>query len=292
MMGIDTQDDYEPLGHLGGYPIHVATLLAIIHTAMLVAWTLVISFGGEWLVRYVAFSSTMVLQGWVSQPFTYIFVHIPSSPFALIGFALEMYFGLFVIGREVEKFLGRRVFCYIYGGLTLVTPALLLACSFLSAFQIPLSGSGLLHFLIFVVFATIYPNTGVFFGIPSKWIVAVVAAGFGLFCLAYHQWALLVITWVSMLAAYYAARMAGVGDGFDLFQAIRERFSRPQPEFPSRPKTKSLSRPEPEPDSAMESVDSVLEKISKHGIGSLTSSERATLERARVTLLNRGKKDS
>ena len=40
----------------------------------------------------------------------------------------------------------------------------------------------------------------------------------------------------------------------------------------------------------MQSVDAVLEKISSQGLGSLTASERATLERARATLLNKGKK--
>ena len=36
-----------------------------------------------------------------------------------------------------------------------------------------------------------------------------------------------------------------------------------------------------------DSIDAVLEKISRHGVGSLTSAERATLERARTQLLKR-----
>ena len=42
-----------------------------------------------------------------------------------------------------------------------------------------------------------------------------------------------------------------------------------------------------EPLDALDSVDPVLEKISKHGMSSLTQSERATLERARASLLKR-----
>ena len=36
-----------------------------------------------------------------------------------------------------------------------------------------------------------------------------------------------------------------------------------------------------------ESIDPLLDKISKHGLASLTHSERATLERARVSLLRK-----
>lgn len=290
-MRYEAQDDYEPVAHLAGYPLHLATLLAVIHSALLLVCTLVIALGGGAILDQLTFSVSGVLAGKVWQLFTYAFIHIPSSPFALVFFALEMYFGLFVFGREVEKFLGRKTFGLIYLALTLFTPVLILALSFISSYQPTLLGSSLLHSLIFVVFATIYPNAQVFFGIPAKWIVGVIAAGYGLFCLAAHQWGQLTVTWASMLAAYFSARLAGVGDGFDLLGAIRSRFPQREPATPARPKTKPLSRPHPTEDEAtMESVDAVLEKISQQGLGSLTAGERATLERARATLLNKGKK--
>ena len=41
------------------------------------------------------------------------------------------------------------------------------------------------------------------------------------------------------------------------------------------------------PAKAAESIDDILEKISKHGVGSLDARERAALERARTNLLKR-----
>ncbi len=40
-----------------------------------------------------------------------------------------------------------------------------------------------------------------------------------------------------------------------------------------------------------ESIDPLLDKISKHGLGSLTHSERAVLEKARVSLLRKDRGD-
>ena len=44
-----------------------------------------------------------------------------------------------------------------------------------------------------------------------------------------------------------------------------------------------------EPENIYESIDPVLDKISKSGIGSLTASERRALDRARARLLNKSK---
>lgn len=290
MMGFESQDDYEPLGHIGGYPVHAATLLAGIHSVMLVVCTIAVALGAGAFLETLTFSSSSVLKGWAWQPLTSLFIHLPHSPGTLLSFAIEMFLGLFVVGREVERFLGRRIFWIIYLSLALVTPVLLLGCSLLTKQDYVMEGSWPLHLLLFVVFATIYPNFRVFASVPAKWLAAVVAGGFALYFVAKNEWANLFVSWGSIVAAYAATRMAGVGDGLDVVRAIKLRFTR-QPAGPARPKTKALSAPEPEPEATMETVDSVLEKISKHGISSLTSSERATLERARTTLLNRGKKD-
>ena len=286
MMGFDSTDDQEPLGYIGAYPIHASTLLLVIHSITLVGATLLLAFGAAGFLNVLAFSSEAVLtRGWAWQLVTYAFVHIPSTPFALLFFAAEMYFSLFVIGREVERFLGRRVFCLIYGVLILTLPIVLSLCGLLTKGNYPFAGSAILHFALFVSFATIYPNTAMFFSVPSKWMVLLILGGIGLFCVAYHDWSLLLAAWVSSVVAYAATRMAGVGDGWNLFEGLRGRLL--QPPTPRAARTKLLSRGDGDPADALDSVDPVLEKISKHGLSSLTQNERATLERARASLLKR-----
>ncbi|OAI42863.1 hypothetical protein AYO41_03360 [Verrucomicrobia bacterium SCGC AG-212-E04] len=286
MMGFDASDDQEPLGYIGPYPIHAATLLLIVHSVALVLATLLLAFGASGLLTALSFSSEAVLaRGWVWQFLSYAFVHIPSTPFVLLFFAAEMYFALFIFGREVERFLGRRVFCIIYGVLILTVPAVLTLCGLAMKTNYAFAGSSILHFALFVSFATIYPNAAVFFSVPSKWMVVLILGGFGLFCVAYHDWSLLLAAWASSVVAYVATRMAGVGDGWNLFEGLRGRLARPVETGTA--KTKLLSRGEADSQDALDSVDSVLEKISRHGMTSLTQGERATLERARASLLKR-----
>ena len=76
-------------------------------------------------------------------------------PSSLFWFAIEMYL-LFVFGREVERFLGRRAYIALYAVLLLTPPALLTIWGLWE--RSVLAGSPALHFGIFVAFATIYPH--------------------------------------------------------------------------------------------------------------------------------------
>jgi hypothetical protein len=166
----------------------------------------------------------------------------------------------------------------------------LTVCGLLTKVNYPFFDSWILHLALFVSYATIYPNAAVFWTVPSKWMVALILGGFGLYCLAYHNWSLLLVAWISALVAYLATRTAGVGDELPLFSSLREKFqSRPAPRLV---KTKLLTRGEPESEDVLGSVDAILEKISGQGMSSLTPGERATLERARVSLLKRKERDS
>src|SRR5438132_11721812 len=123
---------------------------------MLVGWhvaaaslsTILVAIGGGSILAYLQFDSGAVWSGQVWRLFTYAFVHAPSG---LLWFAIEMYM-LFVFGREVERFVGRRAYtalCLILW----VTPAALLTIwgrwqrSALAVWPA-------LHFGIFVAFAT------------------------------------------------------------------------------------------------------------------------------------------
>ena len=73
----------------------------------------------------------------------------------LLWFAIEMYL-LFVFGREVERFLGRRAYIALYVFLCAHSGDAPDDLGPVGTFRI--AGSTALHFGIFVAFATIYPR--------------------------------------------------------------------------------------------------------------------------------------
>ena len=169
MFGVTTSDDYRPVAWMGRYPVDVTTMLVGLHVAAaILAAILVTDSGPSSVLAYLQFDSAAVWAGQVWRLFTYAFVHAPS---ALLWFAIEMYM-LFVFGREVERFIGRRAYIALYL-ILLVAPAVLLTIWGLWQRSVcPLSGSPALHFGIFVAFATIYPRAELFLRIMTKWVVA------------------------------------------------------------------------------------------------------------------------
>jgi hypothetical protein len=149
-----------------------------------------------------------------------------------------------------------------------------------------LAGSSTIHFGVFIAFAAIYPNVELFLRIMAKWVALILVAAYSLQLLAYHGWVELAVLWMSV----------GLSYGF-----VRFRSSLPElgwlTEWTSRWRSKRSLRvmPSPtqrrvvEPENIYESIDPVLDKISKSGIGSLTASERRALDRARNRLLNKSK---
>src|SRR5436853_4179214 len=105
MFGVTTSDDYRPVAWMGRYPVDVTTILVIAHVASLIGGCLLLFFNATGLYAWLAFDSIAVLHSYaVHQLVTYAFVHPPSG---ILWFAIEMYI-LFVFGREVERFLGRK----------------------------------------------------------------------------------------------------------------------------------------------------------------------------------------
>jgi rhomboid family protein len=189
---------------------------------------------------------------------------------------------LFVFGREVERFIGRRAYIALYL-ILLVTPAALLTIWGLWQ-RSALAGSPALHFGIFVAFATIYPRTELFLRIMTKWIVLILAAVYTFQLLAYHAWSDLVVVWTSIGAAFLFIEIHGAGPELAWWDALKTRFG-PRPKFHVVPKMHSSRSAEP--DDVYASIDPILDKISKFGIGSLTASERRQLDRERERLLKK-----
>ena len=281
MFGVTTSDDYRPVAWMGRYPVDVTTMLVGLHIACAILTALVFAAGHSGLVNYLMFDSAEVWSGaQIWRLVTYAFIHPPLGS-ALLWFAIEMYM-LFVFGREVERFIGQRAYIALYLTLLLLPSAILTMWGLFA--RTGMAGSGPLHFAIFVAFATIYPNVELLLRIMAKW-VALILAGIGtLSALAAHDWQTLVVLWTSIGAAFLFVELRGAGPEMAWLHNFKARM-RPRARF--HVVQKSSTRRVVEPDDVYASVDPILDKIAKSGIGSLTASERQALDRARNRLLKK-----
>ena len=281
MFGVTTSDDYRPVAWMGRYPVDVTTMLVVAHVTAMVVGCLVIAFGGSGFFTWLQFDSAAVLHSYAwHQLVTYAFVHPPSS---LLWFAIEMYM-LFVFGREVERFLGRNVYIALYLILLLGPSALLTLWGLRQ--HTGMAGSATLHLGIFIAFATIYPRVELMFRILAKWAAIVFAAAFTLQLLAYHVWWELVALWFTIGAAFLFVELRGAGPELAWWSDVKARIG-PKPKI--RVLQRTHARRPAEPDDVYASIDPILDKISKSGIGSLTANERRQLNRERERLLKKTK---
>ena len=267
---------------MGRYPVDVTTMLVGVHIICAILIALVFAAGHSGVVNYLMFDSAEVWSGaQIWRLVTYAFIHPPLGS-ALLWFAIEMYM-LFVFGREVERFIGRRAYIGLYLVLVLL-PAAVLTMWGLFATRTGMAGSGALHFAIFVAFATIYPNVELLLRIIAKWVAFILAGVGTLSALAAHDWQTLVALWTSIGAAFLFIELRGAGPELAWWNNVKARIG-PKPKFHVVQKTSA--RRVVEPDDVYASVDPILDKISKSGIGSLTASERRQLDRARNRLLKK-----
>jgi membrane associated rhomboid family serine protease len=269
----------EPLTWVGRVPVYLSTAIAFAHAVMMVFTALALASGAEWFFQILSFSPQSAIgKVHLWQFGTYAFVNRPEI-FTLIQLVLLAFFG-----RDVEKFIGRRSFAWFYAVLVLAIPVLLSVLSFLGVESGSYSGSDAVHFAIFVAFAIIYPGAEIFFGIQARWIAIALLGIYTLQMLAYRQWISLSILWWE----------CGVSAAWMMREGVRS-FSLPsvstipvkRPERRSKP-----ARREPEKEVELyDSIDPILEKIARQGIGSLTRGEREKLERVRAALLEKERRD-
>jgi membrane associated rhomboid family serine protease len=280
MFGVTTSDDYRPVAWMGRYPVDVTTMLVGTHVICAIAaciLTAISSLAGT--LNYFVFDSARIwngLQLW--RLGTYAFVHSPST---LLWFAIEMYF-LFVFGREVERFIGRNAYIALYAVLLIAPTIVLTAWGIWQSSA--LAGSPALHFGIFVAFATIYPRVELLLRIMAKWIALILAGVYTFQLLAYHAWTDLAVVWTSIGAAFLFIEVRGAGPELVWWNDLKARFG-PKPKF--HVVQKARPRRVADSDDVYSSIDPILDKISKFGIGSLTANERRQLDRERERLLKK-----
>jgi membrane associated rhomboid family serine protease len=280
MFGVTTSDDYKPVTWVGRYPVDITTLLVGLHIACAVLTAFLFFGNAHGVLNYLTFDSAYVLHGFQAwRLFTYAFIHSPSG---LLWFAIEMYM-LYAFGREVERFIGRRAFIALYALLLLVPAVLLTLLGFWMRLEI--AGSGTLHFGIFLAFTAIYPNVEMMMlRIPMRWIALILIAIGTLMAMASHDLGTLIMLWTTVAVAFAFIRSRGIGGELEWWENFKARLQ-------SKPKFQVVPRSSPrrtvEPEDIHQSIDPLLEKISKSGLNSLTASERRALDRARNQLLKK-----
>ncbi len=273
--------DYRPLFWVGRYPVGVSVLLIIIHVIAMVVYSLASALGHGAIFALLQFHSSQVLsQGYAWQLVTYPFVASAS-----IMFVFQM-FMLYWFGPDVERFIGRNYFIGLYAALV-VLPALFLLAYAEVMGPVSYQGAESILFGLFIAFVAIYPNVElVFFQIKFKWVAAILLGIYTLMFLAAHAVLQLSMLWVSTLIAAVTIRSMGVATGLGFFDRISDWIEHRRQERIVRQNNIRILREQEKG----ESIDSILDKISKHGMGSLTPIEKKILERASADLIRRDKR--
>jgi membrane associated rhomboid family serine protease len=279
----DQSEDYRPLFWMRGRPIYVNTMIMIIHVLAFAALALAIGFLGDAVVYALGLGNYEVIHyGQVWRLVSYI-AFPPLSAWNAVNFIFAMGL-LYFFGQQVEQFVGRMTYFNLYAALVLI-PALLYCVLGLT---LGLWGEGWIGgygtiFGIVVAFATIYPGAEFciwFVTLSAKnWVFALLAV-LTLFHVSTHDWISLGALWCDAAIGYFGMRLIGAGYGMTwVTDWIEERQAL---RLARKHDIKVLKDAE-----TTASIDEILEKISKQGVGSLSSRERAALEQARTNLLKR-----
>src|SRR5947208_13828203 len=101
----------------------------------------------------------------------------------------------------------------------------------------------------------------------AKWIALILAGVYTFQLLAYDAWTDFGVVWRSIGAAFLFIEWRGAGPELACWNNMKSRFG-PKPKL--HVVQNSVSRRAVEPDDLYASIDPILDKISKSGIGSLT----------------------
>jgi membrane associated rhomboid family serine protease len=269
-------EEQQPVMYVRGYPVYAAYLLVAAFVASMLATTILMGASVARVWDWLPFTSAGVLRGQVWRALTYGLLNPPS-----LNFAIDMVI-LAWFGREVEKFLGRTKFGLLFAGIYLLPPLLLT----LVGIWFPASFFGERCVLaVFIAFATIYPDVGIFFGVPSKWVAAILVGIYTLMDLANHAWQDGLTLWATCGFAYAFTRVAQGLVNLPSFRLFR---GKPRLRVVPGITQGAEASPAAAKGNAMAEVDALLDKIATSGFSSLTAKERARLDSARDELSKRG----
>lgn len=269
----------EPLTNWNGVPIYLTTILT---AAFVLGLILAASTRAAGLFAFI-------LPGTALTPITvltYPFI-IPVEIFDLI--AIFMFYQL---SLGIETHLGRFRLTKLIG-LLAVAPALVGVTAWYG-FGIPVVFAGI-YFIAagtLIAFATLYPSAQALGYVSFRTIACAYLAICSLFDSMARNWTQFFGFWAAVLAAFlyiHHCREQEYDDGLSIGTRIYAWFRR-KPSIRVLPSPTPAARPAPLRSASDESdveVDALLDKIAKSGLSSLSSAERAKLERARQELLKK-----
>jgi hypothetical protein len=271
-----SQEDQQPIMWMRGYPVYAAHFIVAVFVASMLATALLMGFSVAQPWAWLPFSSASVLRGQVWRVATYGLLNPPSLTF-VIDMAMLVWFG-----REVEKFVGRARFMFLFCGIYLLTPLLF---TLIGIWRPSVFAGETGAFAIFIAFTTIYPNVAVFFGILSKWIAAVLLGIYSLMALANHDWQAAVSLWSTTAFAFAFMRFH---QGLITLPSLRLFRRGPKLRLLRGQASGGEAVPVAVKAGSMAEVDALLDKIAHSGFSSLTAKEKARLDSARDELSKRG----
>lgn len=268
-------ENYDPITWFGRVPVYATTIIVALYVVCMIGVAVALASGAEAILGKLTFNTQDALRhGEIWRCFTYAFVN-PPDPWFIISLVM-----LYIFGRDVEQYLGRKGFVRLYLGFLLLGPSLLLAASLVTG-QVYTLAQSWANFAVFLAFAALYPGAQLLFQITAK-IFALVLLGYkALELLAAQDWNGIFVLLSTAALAWYAIR-----HGSALNLAFMSRL-RPVSHRTKRPHLRVVPRNEDEPVDPHRIIDPLLEKISRDGMASLTRREREQLERARTVLLEK-----
>ncbi|MBW8864855.1 MAG: rhomboid family intramembrane serine protease [Verrucomicrobia bacterium] len=229
------------------------------------------------IFQYCALSNDGIAHGHIWQFFSFQFLHASRGHF--VGNML----GLFFLGRMLESMIGGKRFLllYITSGLIGGVFQIILGLIFPTVFGIPVVGASAGVFGVLAALGTLAPESEVlvFFVFPVKMKYIALA---GAIVAAFY------ILVPAEIGVAHAAHLGGMAMGWFFVRKILQgdwsrltgAFRRAEKEQPRRPK-REPAESKGDTEFLEGQVDPILDKISAHGIGSLTAREREILEAAR-----------
>ncbi|MGB8355130.1 MAG: DUF6576 domain-containing protein [Chthoniobacteraceae bacterium] len=269
MAALSSFNDYGPITWFRRKPVYLTTILA----ALLVVGMFVTVFLETAKVdtSIFAFFTDTFWHGAVWQIVTYPLLGRPD-----FFFIFNVFF-FYWFGVDVEKYLGRSRYAKLLA-LLILTPPILLSLWWKATGRPGMcEESSELSIGFFVAFAKLYPNVEFWGWITMKWLAFAGIVLSSMNYLPHRDWPGLSTLLGTCAVAFGYVRFLQHGGSVELPEGIKRLFRR-KPKFKVVPRSSAS-------DDVHESIDPLLDKISKSGISSLTAREREQLQRARKTLL-------
>jgi hypothetical protein len=264
-----------PVTYFRGHPIYCATILTIAYAIGVVLTTVLEGL----MVNLIFFPTAAFFRGQIWQVFLCTFVNRPSF-FILFGL-----FFLYVSAVEVEKYIGRSRFLVLYAILLLTPIVTLTGWMFVTGQSASYFGNMEVAIGFFIAFCTLYPGLQWFGMFPLKWVGIVSYAIWLLVLVNQRDWLSALVFTLICATSFGYIRYLQSGGELPRFPNPFEFWRRPKFKVVARPSSSAKPSPREQQTGDLSDMDKLLDKISKHGLASLTTRERETLERARAKLL-------